>query len=123
MPRLQPLCIISHTRYVSWARACFVNLLSRTDVTTMLNRLFARAAPLLMLPLLLLLTGCGRNLTDHLFSFPGSLFSIFVVVVAVVALIDLLGDRGRSPVNKIIWALIIILFPLLGAILYYLIGR
>ncbi len=89
----------------------------------MLDRLFARATPLLLLPLLLVLTGCGRNLTDHLVSFPGNLFSIFVVVVAVVALIDLLGDRGRGPLNKVIWALIIIIFPLVGAIIYYLIGR
>lgn len=75
------------------------------------------------MPLLVVLSGCGRNLVEQATSGLGGLFSILVVVVAVVALIDLLGDRGRTPVNKIVWALVIIVFPLAGAIAYFFIGR
>lgn len=91
----------------------------------MISRLALRRwTPLaLLMPLLLVLSGCGRNLIEHATSGAGGLISILVLVVALVALFDLLGSSGRSPVNKIIWALIIIFMPLLGAILYLLIGR
>jgi hypothetical protein len=77
----------------------------------------------LLMPLLLVLSGCGRNLIEHATSGIGGIISLVVLVVAIVALVDLLGDRGRSPVNKIIWALVIIVMPLLGAILYLVLGR
>ncbi|MES3630271.1 MAG: PLD nuclease N-terminal domain-containing protein [Longimonas sp.] len=88
-----------------------------------MNRLFPRSVLLLLLPMMLVMSGCGRNLMDHLSSPTGGFISILVIVVAVVALIDLLGDRGRGPGSKIIWALIIIFMPLLGAILYFFLGR
>lgn len=91
----------------------------------MMNRLFVqRWMPLaLLMPLLLVLSGCGRNLIEHATSGVGGIVSLLVLVIALVALFDLLGDRGRSPGSKVIWALIIIVFPLLGALLYFFIGR
>ena len=83
-----------------------------------------RYTPLaLLMPLLLVLSGCGRNLFEQATSGITGLFSLIVLVVAIVALVDLLGDRGRAPLNKIIWALIIIFMPLVGALLYLVIGR
>ncbi len=90
----------------------------------MMDRLSAqRWMPLaLLMPLLLVLSGCGRNLVDHLNSGIGGVVSLVVIVIALVALFDLLGSQ-RSPGGKIIWALIIIFMPLLGALLYFVIGR
>ena len=76
-----------------------------------------------LMPLLLVLSGCGRNLFEQATSGITGIFSLIVLVIALVALVDLLGDRGRSPVNKIIWAVVIIFMPLVGAILYLLFGR
>jgi len=90
----------------------------------MINRLsLHRWTPLaLLMPLLLVLSGCGRNLIDHMNSGVGGVVSLLVIVIALVALFDLLGSQ-RSVGSKVIWALIIIVFPLLGALLYFFIGR
>jgi len=40
-----------------------------------------------------------------------------------VALFDLLGEEGRTTLNKVLWALLIIFFPVVGVILYFLFGR
>lgn len=39
------------------------------------------------------------------------------------ALVDLLTSEFENSINKLIWALVIIFLPVLGAILYLLIGR
>lgn len=39
------------------------------------------------------------------------------------AIIDLLTSRFKDSTNKLIWAIIIIFLPVLGSILYLLIGR
>ena len=41
----------------------------------------------------------------------------------IVAIIDLLDDATRSNVNRALWTLLIIFFPVGGVILYYLFGR
>lgn len=46
-----------------------------------------------------------------------------VVILDIIALFDLLGDEGRSTVNKVLWALLIVFFPVGGVILYFLFGR
>ncbi len=78
---------------------------------------------LLLAPLTILLTGCGGpDLIDRLTSPYWGCGGTIVVVLDLVALVDLLGDDGRSTVNKLIWALLIIFFPIGGVILYFLFG-
>lgn len=77
-----------------------------------------------LLPLsALLLTGCGPNLFDRLRNFWSLGFcGTVIVVLDILALLDLAkSDRDFS--GKVLWALIIIFFPVLGLILYYFFGR
>ncbi|HEV8117336.1 MAG TPA: PLDc N-terminal domain-containing protein [Thermoanaerobaculia bacterium] len=50
-----------------------------------------------------------------------SLVSIVVLVLDVIALVSLLKS-GADTGTKILWALLIILLPVLGMILYFLMG-
>ncbi|MBV8779968.1 MAG: PLDc N-terminal domain-containing protein [Phycisphaerae bacterium] len=47
---------------------------------------------------------------------------LLVLILDIVALIDLLGGAGSAQ-HKILWLLVILLLPLLGPILYFLLGR
>ena len=70
-----------------------------------------------------LLAGCGPNLFDRIGNF-GSLTwcGIAVVIIDVIALIELLGSN-KTLGAKVLWALIIIFFPVLGCVLYFFVGR
>ena len=78
----------------------------------------------LLVPLAVLLTGCGGpDLIDRISQPRWGLCGTLIIVLDLVALIDLIGDEGRSTVNKLLWALLIIFFPVGGVILYFLFGR
>jgi hypothetical protein len=61
-----------------------------------------------------------------LFAGLGLLVSIFIILSVcflwIIALVDILRSDFRGD-DKIIWVLIVIFFPFLGSILYFLIGR
>jgi len=83
--------------------------------------LFSR---LLLIPLALLLAGCGGpTLLERLRMTHWGFWGTVVVVLDLVALIDLLGDDTRGTANRVIWSLVIIFFPVGGVILYFLFGR
>ncbi len=50
-----------------------------------------------------------------------SLIGLVVLVLDVIALVSVL-QSGAPTANKILWALLIILLPVLGMILYFLMG-
>jgi hypothetical protein len=50
------------------------------------------------------------------------LFILGLVILPVIALVDVLRSRFRENM-QIIWVLVILLLPLIGAILYFAIGR
>jgi hypothetical protein len=50
-----------------------------------------------------------------------SIISLVILVLDVIALVSLL-QSGADTANKILWALLIILLPVLGMILYFLMG-
>ena len=78
----------------------------------------------LLLPLAVLLTGCGGpNLFERMSSPYWGFGSTLIIVLDLVALVDLLGDHDRSTTNRVIWTLLIVFFPLGGVILYFLFGR
>ena len=73
--------------------------------------------------LTLLLAGCGPNLFERIDRFwTLGCCGTVVVVLDVIALVELAGST-RSLGNKLLWAFIIIFFPVLGCILYYFFGR
>lgn len=39
------------------------------------------------------------------------------------ALIDILRNEFEQPMNKLIWVLVVLFIPLVGAILYFVIGQ
>lgn len=45
----------------------------------------------------------------------------FFVIAA--ALIDILRNEFEQPMNKLIWVLVVLFIPLVGAILYFVIGQ
>lgn len=50
-------------------------------------------------------------------------FVIIPILLFIIALIDVLGKTFRTKKDKFIWIAVILIFPVLGAILYFLIGR
>lgn len=50
------------------------------------------------------------------------IFGLLVAVLDIIALFDVLFSR-RPMVEKLLWAIVIVLLPLLGLILYLLLGR
>lgn len=86
--------------------------------------LFLRPALILLVPLSVLLTGCGGpNLFERLSRPWWGFWGTVVVVLDLVALVDLLGDEARGTASTVIWALLIVFFPVGGVILYFLLGR
>ena len=59
---------------------------------------------------------------------PGTNELVIIALISVIfliplfALIDILRNQFKDSSNKIIWALIVLLFPVLGGILYFLFG-
>lgn len=71
----------------------------------------------------IVLAGCGPNLLDRASNFWSlSCCGGIIVILDVIALIELAGS-AKSTGNKVLWALVIIFFPVLGCILYYFFGR
>ena len=90
------------------------------------NRSFSLRPLLLavLAPLAVLLTGCSdQNLMDLLSTGNWGLWGTIVIVLDLVALVDLLRDGGRETTSTVIWALLIIFFPVGGVILYFIFGR
>lgn len=82
-----------------------------------------RAPILVILGSALLLAGCGPNLIDRLDNFwTLGCCGALIVILDVIALVELAGS-ARSTGNKVLWALLIIFFPVLGCIVYYFFGR
>lgn len=65
-------------------------------------------------------------LTFGLFSIQIIIF-LFIIILPtllwIFALIDILKSDFKDDVNKIIWVLIVILLPILGSILYFILGK
>ena len=73
-----------------------------------------------------LLTGCTTgdgNLVDMIRA-PWSLgcCGLLVLVLDVIAIIEVAGS-ARDTGSKVLWIVLILIFPLLGCILYYFFGR
>jgi Phospholipase_D-nuclease N-terminal len=48
---------------------------------------------------------------------------IMPLLLWIIAIIDLIQRQFQDQTNKIVWALVILLIPFLGSILYLLVGR
>lgn len=78
----------------------------------------------LLLPLSALLAGCGGpDLIERIRSSNWGFWGTIIIVLDLVALVDLLNDAHRSTVSLVLWALLIVFFPVGGVILYFLFGR
>ena len=51
------------------------------------------------------------------------LLVLFILGLPVFALVDVVRSEFRGPNDKIIWGIIIVLFNIVGALLYFIIGR
>ena len=49
-------------------------------------------------------------------------FFLIPAVLWIIALVDVLRSNFEDSTNKLIWVLVIILFPIVGAIIYFAIG-
>ena len=69
------------------------------------------------------LSGCGPNLFDRIGNFwTLGCCGTVIVILDVLALIELAGS-ARSTGSKVLWAMLIIFFPVVGCIIYYFFGR
>ena len=50
-------------------------------------------------------------------------FFLIPAILWIIALVDVLKSNFIDSTNKLIWVLVIILFPIVGAIIYFLVGR
>ena len=50
------------------------------------------------------------------------LFGLIILVLDIVAIIDILGGSG-SATHKLLWFIVVFFLPVLGMILYFLIGK
>lgn len=48
---------------------------------------------------------------------------IFIIAFHIYYLADILRSSFKEPINKIVWAIVIILLPILGCCLYIFIGK
>ena len=84
------------------------------------KRAFLPAALALMATVV---AGCGPNLFERVGNFWSlSCCGILIVVLDIIALVELAGST-KTTGNKVLWALLIIFFPVGGCILYYIFGR
>jgi hypothetical protein len=51
-----------------------------------------------------------------------AILGLIVLVLDIIAIVSVLGGTS-SPGRKLLWVIIIILFPVIGVILYFLIGQ
>ena len=51
------------------------------------------------------------------------LFLVFILGLPVFALVDVVRSEFRGPNDKLIWVIIIVFFNIVGALLYFIIGR
>ena len=82
------------------------------------------ALPLFLLSLVpLLLTGCGSgNLIDRLTGPVGGVCGLIIVILDIVALLNV-WQSNRSEGSKILWTVLIVFFPILGLVGYYLFAK
>lgn len=72
---------------------------------------------------LLLLPGCGPSLFERVGDFWSlGCCGVVIVVLDIIALVELAGST-KTTGSKILWALLIIFFPVGGCIIYYVFGR
>ena len=85
---------------------------------------FATLPVLVLLTLTLFVAGCGgSNLFNQLPLIGNAGFCMTIVLILdLIALVEIFGS-SRSTGDKLLWALIIIFFPILGCILYYALAR
>jgi hypothetical protein len=62
------------------------------------------------------------ELFAYTFQVGHGLLGLVILVVDIVAIIGLLGGTA-STTHKVLWIVLILLFPFLGVLFYYLIGR
>jgi len=86
--------------------------------------LSSRLLVLLIGPLAVLLSGCGGpDLINRIRNPNWGLCGTIIIALDLAALIDLLSDETRETTGKVIWALLIVFFPIGGVILYFFFGR
>lgn len=78
----------------------------------------------LLVTLSLFVAGCGgSNLFNQLPLIGNAGFCMTIILILdLIALVEIFGS-SRGTGDKLLWALIIIFFPILGCILYYMVGR
>lgn len=52
----------------------------------------------------------------------GGILGVLIFVLDIIAIIDVL-KRSMDPIMKLVWIVVILALPLLGMLLYFLIGR
>nr|WP_323373163.1 PLDc N-terminal domain-containing protein [Marinicella gelatinilytica] len=52
----------------------------------------------------------------------GGIIGLIILILDIIAIVEILSS-GKSAGEKLLWVLVILFLPLIGLILYYLLGR
>ncbi|MFO0861107.1 MAG: PLDc N-terminal domain-containing protein [Phycisphaerales bacterium] len=52
----------------------------------------------------------------------GGLIGLIILILDIIAIVEIL-QSGRAVAEKLLWILLILLLPLVGVLIYFLIGR
>jgi hypothetical protein len=88
------------------------------------NRLTPGALTALLVGVLVALSGCGPdNLVQGLRNpFGYGVCGLILVVLDVIAIVEIINS-ARSTGDKLLWSLVIIVFPFIGLLAYYFFGK
>lgn len=77
-----------------------------------------------LLAVLILLSFSTLVLADPFFGYGwgGGIIGLIILILDIIAIVEIVGS-GKSTGEKVLWIVIILLLPLIGLILYYLLGR
>ena len=57
-----------------------------------------------------------------MYSYGGGLIGLLILILDIVAIVDVLKSSSTT-LKKLVWILVILLFPVIGMILYFLLGK
>lgn len=60
---------------------------------------------------------------EILFILPILILSFGFTIVWIIAIVDIAKSEYKNPNDKIVWLLLVVLLPLFGVILYFILGR
>lgn len=60
---------------------------------------------------------------DLSYTIPGGILGALILLLDIIVIFEIVKDASRTVLNKVLWGLLVLLFPILGVIIYFLFER